>query len=100
MTMTTNKVTILEGGFATQISKYVGPVVNGDPLWTARFNYTNPDAVVRTHLDFLEAGAQIIKTNTYQASVGGFSKYLSLNHEQSIDLMKKTVMLAHCEDVI
>lgn len=99
MIMTTDKVTILEGGFITQLSKYVD-AIDGDPLWSARFNHKNPDAVVRTHLDFLEAGAQIIKTNTYQASVGGFSKYLSLNHEQSIELMKKTVMLAHCESVI
>lgn len=49
----TKKIILLEAGFETQIQKYVGPNVDGDPLWTARFNATRPDAVTQTHLDFL-----------------------------------------------
>lgn len=60
-----------------------------------RFNATNPDAVTKTHLDFLEAGAEAILTNTYQASVEGYNKYLNFNDEQSIALIKDTVKLAH-----
>lgn len=40
-------------------------------------------------------GANIILTNTYQASVEGFKTYLQLDEAQSIDLIKKTVRLAH-----
>lgn len=87
-------VILLDGGFSTQLSKHVGPV-DGDPLWSARFNYTNPDAIIRTHLDFLEAGADLILTNTYQASVEGFTQHLPLNRDQSVDLIKSTVKLAH-----
>lgn len=63
-----SNVIIIDGGFSTQLAKHVGPV-DGDPLWSARFNFTNPEAIERTHLDFLEAGAEVILTNTYQASV-------------------------------
>lgn len=90
-----SNVIVIDGGFSTQLSKHVGPV-DGDPLWSARFNFTNPEAIELTHLDFLEAGAEVILTNTYQASVEGFTTYLPLNREQSIDLIKSTVKLAHC----
>lgn len=90
-----NNVTVIDGGFSTQLSEYVGSNVDGDPLWSARFNYTNPEAVVNSHLDFLRAGAQIILTNTYQASVEGYMEYLKLSQDKSIELIKNTVKLAH-----
>lgn len=40
-------------------------------------------------------GADIILTNTYQASVEGYVQYMDLDEEQSIELIKKTVRLAH-----
>lgn len=60
-----------------------------------RFNATNPDAVIQTHLDFLKAGAEAIMTNTYQASVEGYNEHLHFNTDQSIKLIKDTVKLAH-----
>lgn len=85
---------ILDGGFSTQLSTHVGEKIDGDPLWTARFLATNPDAVYATHLDFLQAGADIIETNTYQASVPGLMKHLSVTEEESIQLIRKAVYLA------
>ncbi|CAD7079598.1 unnamed protein product [Hermetia illucens] len=79
---------------ATQLRVYVKDQIDGDPLWCARFNATNPEAVAQIHLDFLEAGADIIVTNTYQASVAGYMQHLGLSREESIDLIKKTVKLA------
>jgi homocysteine S-methyltransferase len=89
-----SEVIVIDGGFSTQLSKHVGPV-DGDPLWSARFNYTNPNAIIRTHMDFLEAGADLILTNTYQASIEGFTEYLSITNEESIELIKSTVKLAY-----
>lgn len=88
------RVMVLDGGFATQLSVHVGKHVDGDPLWSARFNATNPNAVFRTHLDFLEAGADCIMTNTYQASIEGYMEYLDLSEEGSLQLIKSTVKLA------
>lgn len=95
MTSSRLPVTVLDGGFATQLSVHVGKHVDGDPLWSARFNATNPNAVYKTHLDFLEAGAQCIMTNTYQASIEGYGEYLDLSEAASIQLIKSTVKLAH-----
>lgn len=90
-----DKIMIIDGGFATQLTVHVGLRVDGDPLWSARFNSTNPNAVIETHLDFLRNGADAILTNTYQASIEGHMEYLKMNEKESIELIKSTVQLAH-----
>jgi homocysteine S-methyltransferase len=40
------------------------------------------------------AGAQLIRTNSYQASIGGFSEHLGLSEADSMQLIKKSVDLA------
>lgn len=47
-------VTVIDGGLSTQLGYYVGDVIDGDPLWSARFLKTNPEAVMKSHLDFLK----------------------------------------------
>lgn len=84
-------IKILDGGFSTQLSTHIGNKIDGDPLWTARFLITNPDAVFATHLDFLRAGSDVILTNTYQASIEGFATFLNLTEEKSIDMFYKAV---------
>lgn len=39
----------------------------------------------------LPAGADIVITNTYQASIDGFKSYLNLDKEESIELIKESV---------
>lgn len=56
------KVFVIDGGFSTQLSVHVGNCVDGDELWSARFNFKAPEAVVKTHLDFLK-GKQTKKYN-------------------------------------
>lgn len=87
-------VTILDGGFSTQMSTHVGERIDGDPLWTARFLVTDPEAVLATHLDFLRAGSDIIETNTYQATVTGFVEYLGITESESLKLISEAVEIA------
>ncbi|KAJ2938127.1 hypothetical protein O0L34_g3701 [Tuta absoluta] len=87
-------VLVLDGGFSTQVSHHVGRTPDGDPLWNARFLQTNPEEVMKTHLDFLRAGADVIETNTYQASVGGFVKHLGVTEEEGYGLIRRAVELA------
>ncbi|CAB0037334.1 unnamed protein product [Trichogramma brassicae] len=87
-------VKVIDGGFSTQLAVHVGDTIDGDPLWTSKFLCTNPDAVYSTHLDFLKAGANIIETCTYQASIPGFVDHLKLSQQDSADLIKKAVVLA------
>lgn len=84
-------IKVLDGGFSTQLSTHVGKKIDGDPLWTARFLITEPKAVFATHLDFLRAGADIIQTNTYQATIDGFVKYLDITEEESLEVICKAV---------
>ncbi|XP_073820739.1 homocysteine S-methyltransferase-like [Musca autumnalis] len=93
--MNSKRLLVKDGGFGTQMTIHVGDAVDGDPLWSARFNATNPTAVINTHLDFLQNGADMILTNTYQVSVEGYVEYLELDEKQSVELIKKTVRLAH-----
>lgn len=87
-------VFVLDGGFSTQLSCHVGCSADGDPLWSSRFLQTHPQQVLNTHLDFLRAGADIISTNTYQASVEGFKKHLGVTTEEGIGLISDAVNLA------
>ncbi|XP_011504423.1 PREDICTED: homocysteine S-methyltransferase 1-like isoform X2 [Ceratosolen solmsi marchali] len=87
-------VKVLDGGFSTQLAMHVNDTIDGDPLWTSKFLYYNPEAIYKTHLDFLRAGSDIIETNTYQASVSGFVRYLNKTKEESLELIKLAVDLA------
>ena len=88
------EVKVLDGGFSTQLSTHVGERIDGDPLWTAKFLVTDPHAVLSTHLDFLRAGSDIIITNTYQATIAGFVKYLNISERESLGLIHDAVDLA------
>lgn len=82
---------VVDGGFATQLEKH-GAAIN-DPLWSALCLIKDPDLVKRVHMEYLEAGSNIIVTSSYQASLQGFmSKGLTL--EESELLLKKSVNLA------
>lgn len=95
MAIPPKKLLVIDGGIAMQIQKHVSEDVEGSPLWTSLFNFTNPQAVIKAHLDFLNAGSDFFHANTYQASVEGFMKHLNLSEADSIELIKSTVRLAH-----
>lgn len=48
------------------------------------------------------AGADVILTNTYQASISGFVEHLNLTEKQSLDLIKSAVKYAKtaCEQFL
>nr|XP_040218996.2 AP2-associated protein kinase 1 [Anopheles coluzzii] len=92
--LASRKVIVIDGGFSTQLTEHVGAKLDKDPLWTSRFNATNPAAVLETHLDYLKAGADCILTNTYQASIEGYMDFLDLNEDESLKLIRASVELA------
>ncbi|KAJ4835202.1 Nuclear SAM-dependent mono-and asymmetric methyltransferase [Turnera subulata] len=82
---------VLDGGFATQLEKH-GAAIN-DPLWSAVCLIKEPELIKRVHMEYLEAGADIIVSSSYQATLPGFqSRGLSLEEGES--LLKKSVKLA------
>jgi homocysteine S-methyltransferase len=63
---------VLDGGLATQLEAAGHDL--GDELWSARLLRDDPEAIVAAHLAFLRAGASVVTTASYQATIPGFAK--------------------------
>ncbi|MCH8274074.1 MAG: homocysteine S-methyltransferase family protein [Armatimonadetes bacterium] len=55
---------LLDGAMGTELQRRGVPT--GLPLWSARALIENPDAVRRIHLDYMNAGAGVLTTNTFR----------------------------------
>lgn len=84
---------VLDGALATELERN-GFSLQGDPLWSARLLHENPEAITEIHKSYLESGADIITTSSYQASVSGFKESLGLNDDEAKNLIKSSVALA------
>ncbi|MDC0957601.1 homocysteine S-methyltransferase [Flavobacteriaceae bacterium] len=82
---------ILDGGLSNVLESF-GCNLNHE-LWVANLLDKNPEAIMDTHLAYLNAGAQIISTASYQATIPGFMK-LGFSRSESEGLILKSVDLA------
>ncbi|GKV43978.1 hypothetical protein SLEP1_g51207 [Rubroshorea leprosula] len=82
---------VIDGGFATQLESH-GAAIN-DPLWSALCLIKDPDLIQRVHFEYLEAGADILVTSSYQATIPGFLSR-GLSTEEAESLLQKSVKLA------
>lgn len=87
------KIIVLDGGLATELENRDCNI--DGPLWSARLLIDKPEAIQQLHLDYLEAGADIITTASYQASITRFRQLgkteAEIKHlfQLSIDLAKR-----------
>ena len=88
-----SKLKVLDGGVGSLLGRRY-PLLD-NPLWSASLLHSHPDDIKDTHLLFLEAGAEVIITASYQASVEGFCDHLKVSETEAIDLIKRSVTLAH-----
>ncbi|MCF0156307.1 MAG: homocysteine S-methyltransferase [Veillonella sp.] len=82
---------VLDGAFGTEIEKY-GCDVN-DPLWSAKVLFEDPESVKKVHQSYYEAGANIIESSGYQATIAGFEAK-GFSRQEAKDLLAKSVRLA------
>ncbi|PWZ54396.1 Homocysteine S-methyltransferase 2 [Zea mays] len=92
---------VLDGGLATELEAN-GADLN-DPLWSAKCLLSSPHLIRKAnhspqtllfvHMDYLEAGANIIITASYQATIQGFESK-GFSKEQSENLLTKSVEIA------
>ena len=61
----------LDGGLSTALENNGNKLTTS--LWTGELIRTNPAQIMKAHLDFINAGAQIIITSSYQLSYPGCS---------------------------
>ncbi len=82
---------ILDGALATELEAR-GADLN-HPLWSAKLLTEDPSMIRQVHLDYLNAGANVITTASYQASFIGFEKQ-GYSKADAIKLMQLSVELA------
>lgn len=61
---------VLDGALATELER--AGMDLADPLWSARALMEAPEVILRVHRSYLEAGADIITSAGYQATLPGF----------------------------
>ncbi len=61
---------VLDGGLSTALEELGHDL--GDSLWSARLLDDQPEAIGQAHAAFADAGAEVVITATYQASIDGF----------------------------
>lgn len=81
---------ILDGGLATQLESHGADL--HDPLWSARVLLEEPQLVQQVHTDYLEAGADIIATATYQATFTGLLRK-GLSRTAAAEIFRRGVTL-------
>ena len=81
---------ILDGAFATELERQ-GFQIN-DELWSAIALYEKPELIKAVHRSYLEAGADIIESAGYQATVPGFMKK-GFTEKEAVNLLKRSVTL-------
>lgn len=82
---------LLDGGLGTELARRGCKV--SDALWSARVLLENPEAVERVHLDYLEAGADVITTASYQVSFAGFAR-AGLSRADAVAALEQSVVVA------
>ena len=82
---------ILDGGLATELEAQ-GRDLSG-ALWSARLLRSDPDAIVRAHRAFLDAGAEVVISASYQASRAGFHQ-IGVDAADADELIASSVQLA------
>ncbi|XP_006604452.1 selenocysteine methyltransferase-like isoform X1 [Glycine soja] len=87
----TGGTAVIDGGLATELERH-GADLN-DPLWSAKCLFSFPHLIRQVHLDYLENGADIIITASYQATIQGF-KAKGYSDEESEALLRSSVEIA------
>ncbi|KAI6225275.1 Homocysteine S-methyltransferase 1 [Aphelenchoides fujianensis] len=82
---------VLDGGMGSTIER-MGFDASSHVAWGSGANITNSELVLAAHKAFIEAGATVILTNTYQANQKRLRQKMS--DEEALDYLKKGVELA------
>ena len=82
---------IVDGALATELEARGYEL--SDELWSARLLQDDPEAIRELHLDYLRAGADVIISASYQATVPGFMR-AGLSKREAEELLRRSVTLA------
>ncbi|MEY3203426.1 MAG: hypothetical protein RLZZ629_708, partial [Actinomycetota bacterium] len=80
----------LDGGLSTALENNGNKLTTS--LWTGELIRTNPAQITKAHLDFINAGAQIIITSSYQLSYTGCGARGWSEDETNQELIASTLL--------
>ncbi len=86
-----DRTVVLDGGLATQLEAQGHDI--GSVLWSAMLLHTNPRAITSAHRAYLDSGAMIVTSASYQASRAGFHQ-LGISADDADALIVSSVSLA------
>ena len=84
-------ITKLDGGLSTALENNGNKLTTS--LWTGELILTKPSEITKAHLDFINAGSEIIITSSYQLSYLGCSKR-GWSQAQTDDALRASTHLA------
>jgi homocysteine S-methyltransferase len=85
------RVGLLDGGLATQLERMGADL--DDPLWSARLLLDDPSMIAAAHRAYLEAGAEVLITASYQASFEGLAGR-GASRAEAEEVLRTSVALA------
>ena len=88
---------ILDGGMGSELARHGHDISSS--LWSAELLINNPQAIYDVHRSYLDAGAQIITSASYQASLPGLVA-MGLSTQRAKELVMQSVEIAKsaCRD--
>ena len=88
-------ILLLDGGLGTTLADLHGCVFDErTPLWSSHLLLSRPSTLKDVQSAFARAGADILLTATYQASLEGFSR-CGIDRRQATRYMRSAVQIAH-----
>lgn len=89
-----NSPILIDGDFGVQLRSYLNVRQASEPLFDLEVLRFNRYPVYRTHMDYLRAGVQIIRTNTSRTTKNSIMTYLKVSHLRAVSIIGNAVRLA------
>ncbi len=90
--LTQQEFIVLDGGLATELEAQ-GADLN-HPLWSARVLVEAPHLIEEVNLEYLKAGADVVSTASYQATILGLMAASGVTAPQAEAILRRSVAIA------
>ncbi|KAM3726933.1 Homocysteine S-methyltransferase YbgG [Dirofilaria immitis] len=87
------KIQVLDGGFGTELQA-AGCNIQNSSLWSAAVLFDKPELILQIHKRFIQAGSDVILTNTYHACINTMMNSHGMMKAAAESSLKKLVSLA------
>lgn len=92
------KKLVIDGALGTELERVLpktsASLPSSSPLWSGQVLINNPELVEQVHLDYINAGADVIITSTYQTSFASLNKYAGYDLHKATELWNRSLAAA------